>query len=307
MDPVVLEARQNEVNNPNPWLALYLDTNSYLDDSVKEALLKTTASYSRSFIFPVAMPLSRLLLAFVKLFKIISPYWPNSSWLLHHAIYYGLKWFVSPEANYLILRHFNIGSQNLKFIELNTPGITIRSTRPLKPKVLEDLIADTFLIHDLNIYNFVIELNDQLKARRQEIGPATSLNFDCISDDGFGIDIKKLPNRWHNFIDLSTALEVYTPMYALLLTDSDFWRASNSLQLDQTISLYLARLLGKPEMAALVNNRHPMVPDSILSTAHRLMLHGHDAESMHGMLRRMKRDAAAAAGTEMATPRAAEN
>lgn len=297
MEQVLLEARDNKANNPNPWLALYLDTNSYLDDSVKETLLRTTASFSRRFVFPLAMPLSRLALALVKLFKIISPYWPNSSWLLHHAIYYGLKWFVTPEANFLILRHFNIGSENLKFIEQNIPGIVIGSTKPLKPKVLEDLIADTFLIHDLNIYNFVIELNDQLKVRKQEIVPPEHLRFDCISDDGFGIDIKSLPNRWHNFVDLSTALEVYTPMYALMLTDSDFWRASNSLQLDQTISLYLARVIAKPEMAALVNNRHPMVPASILSTAFRLLLHGHDAESMHGMLRRMKRDAAAFSST----------
>jgi len=292
MEPVLLEARQNEVSNPNPWLALYLDSNSYLHDSVKLALLRTTASFSRRFVFAIAMPLSRLALAFVKLFKCISPYWPNSSWLLHHSIYYGLKWFVSPEANYLILRHFNIGSENLKFIERNVPGIVIKSTKPLKPKTLEDLIDDTFLIHDLNIYNFIIELNDQLKTRQQEIGAVTTLDFECVSDDGFGIDIKSLPNKWHNFIDLSTALELYTPLYAFFLTDSDFWRASNSLQLDQTISLYLARVIAKPEMAALVNNRHPMVPDSILGTAFRLMLHGHDAEAMHGLLRRMKRDAA---------------
>ncbi len=291
MEPVLLEARQNRADNPNPWLALYLDSNSYLDDSVKKALLKTTASWSRRFVFPILMPLSRLALAFVKLFKVISPYWPNSSWLLHHMIYYGLKWFVTPEANYLILRHFNIGSENLKFIETNVPGISISSTKPLKPKTLEDLIDDTFLIHDLNIYNFVIELNDQLNSHQQEIVAADQLTFDCISEDGFGIDINKLPNRWHNFIDLSTALEVYTPMYALFLTDSDFWRASNSLQLDQTIALYLARVLGKPEMSALVNNRHPMIPDSILSTAFRLMLHGHDAEAMHGLLRRMKKQA----------------
>jgi len=293
MQPVLLDARENDARNPNPWLALYLDVNSYLDDSVKAALLKSNASFSRRFFFPIAMPLSRLAIALVKLFKIISPRWPNSSRLLHLSIYHGLKWFVSPEANYLILRHFNIGSENLKFIERNVPGIEIKSTRPLKPKTLEDLIDDTFLIHDLNIFNFVIEFNDQLKAQDREIERSETLRFDCISDDGFGIDIRSLPNRWLNFIDLHTAIEMYTPLYAFFLTDSDFWRASNSLQLDQTIALYLSRVLDRPDMAALVNNRHPLLPLFVLSTSYRLMLHGHDAEAMHGLLRRLKRQQAA--------------
>jgi hypothetical protein len=301
VEPVLLDARGNDAGNPNPWLALYLDTNSYLDDSVKAALLKSNASYSRRFFFPIAMPLARLAIACIKLFKIVSPYWPNSSRLLHLSIYRGLKWFVTPEANYLILRHFNIGSENLKFIEQNVPGIAIRTTKPLKPKTLEDLIDDTFLIHDLNIYNFVIEFNDQLKAQHREIAPPESLRFDCISDDGFGIDIAALPNRWHNFLDLHTAIELYTPLYAFFLTDSDFWRASNSLQLDQTIALYLARVLDKPEMASLVNNRHPMVPAFVLTTAYRLMLHGHDAEAMHGLLRRMKRLAATAPASSISS------
>ena len=47
-----------------------------------------------------------------------------------------------------------------------------------------------------------------------------------------------------NFIDLQTAIELFTPVYQLFLTDNDFWRATNSLQLDETIGLYVATLLG---------------------------------------------------------------
>ena len=35
----------------------------------------------------------------------------------------------------------------------------------------------------------------------------------------------------HNVLDLQTAIEIYTPLFALFLSDHDFWRSSNSLQL----------------------------------------------------------------------------
>jgi hypothetical protein len=274
--------------NPDPWLALFLDTNSYIDESAKAALLRGNASWSRRFFFPVAFPLARLFIAIVKLYRIISPNFPQSCRLLHLSIYYGLKYFVSPDANYLILRHFNIGTENLKFIADNIPGIEIKSTKPLRPRCLEDLIDDTFLIHDLNIFNFVIELNKQLREKNIEITKPDKINFDAISTEPF--DIAPMPRKWHNFIDLHTAIELYTPLYALFLSDADFWRASNSLQLDQTIALYIAKILDKPETVVLVNNKHPMIPLFILAAGYRLMLHGHDAEALHGLLRKMKQN-----------------
>lgn len=283
-----LDLEQFNPEDPNPWLALYLDANSYMDESAKRALLTGNASYCRRFLFPVIFPFSRLFIALVKLFRIVSPKWPQSSRLLHQSIYWGLKYFVSPEANYLILRHFNIGTENLKFIADNIPGIDIKTTKPLRPKRLEDLIDNTFLIHDLNIFNFVIELNQQIREKKIEIKAPEVVNFEALSDEPF--EIAPLPNKWHNFIDLHTAIELYTPLYALFLTDADFWRASNSLQLDQTIALYMAKILNKPEVVILVNNKHPMIPLFILAAAYRLMLHGHDAEALHGMLRRMKED-----------------
>jgi hypothetical protein len=100
-----------------------------------------------------------------------------------------------------------------------------------------------------------------------------------------------MPNRWTNFVDLQTAIEVYTPLYQLLLTDSDFWRASTSLQLDETIGLYVAKLLRMPGTPALINNKHPMVPLSTLRAGFRLVLHGLATETQHAILVQCKRQA----------------
>ncbi len=268
-------------------MAGHVFTASTIDPNIRKMLLRGNASYSRRFIYPLVMPLARLAICLVKIFRVISPRWPRSIKGLHWALYWMMKLFVSRDANELILRHFNIGTENLQFIA-NNAGIKIDTTLALRPKTLEDLIDNTFLIHDLNLFNFVIELNQALKSENKPyLDSPDTLDFSAISTEG-NFDIAPLPDKWHNFLDLQTAIELYTPLYALFLTDVDFWRASNSLQLDQSVALYMARILNKPEIASLVNNRHPMVPDFILSAGYRLVLHGHDAEALHGMLRMLK-------------------
>jgi Family of unknown function (DUF6999) len=66
----------------------------------------------------------------------------------------------------------------------------------------------------------------------------------------------------HNVLDLQTAIEIYTPLFALFF--HDFRRSSNSLQLDEAIARYVGRLFDREEIVGLVNNKHPMVPLSTM-------------------------------------------
>ena len=276
----------HDLRDPDPWVALFFDKSILIDDEAKAALLLCMRSRSRQFFLPIMRPLARLAMIFIQLLKTVVPNRFTSSRLLHLFIYWGLKYFVSPPANFLILRHFHMGSEILAFIESNTPGIDIE-LHPLKPHSLEDLKDDVFLKHDLNLFNFVIAYNRALREAGLEVQPPARLNFDCITDGQF--DFAPLPDRWTNFVDVQTAIELYTPMYQLFLTDNDFWRAANSLQLDEPVALYVARILGRLEYLALVNNKHPMVPLTTISAGFRLMLHGLAVESLHAMLREIKR------------------
>src|SRR5262245_8701342 len=272
--------------DPDPWLALFLDRSIQLDDYAKAALLLSMRSKSRQFLLPVARPLARLAMVIIQLIKIFIPNRFTSSQILHQLIYWGLKYLVSPEANFLILRHFHIGSEVLAFVASNIPGVRTE-LYPLRPVCLEDLQDHFFLKHDLNLFNFIIQLNSQLRTRGSEIEPPPKINFDCITDGAFPIG--ELPCGLTNVIDVQTALELYTPHYQLFLTDNDFWRASNSLQLDETIGLYVARILNDTRSLGLLNNKHPMVPLSTLAAGFRLMLHGLAAETLHATLREQKR------------------
>ena len=59
--------------------------------------------------------------------------------------------------------------------------------------------------------------------------------------------------------------------------------------LDETIAIYLARLLGTDYHLAFIKNGPPMVPLTTLQAGYRLMMHGLDCEGLHGWLREMKR------------------
>ncbi|MEG2050074.1 MAG: hypothetical protein RR100_24730, partial [Comamonas sp.] len=256
--------------DPSPWLALYLDQSTPLPDDVKAAWLRDCSSSSRQFFLPAMRPMARLSMILIQALKIFLPKRWSHSILLHRMLAFGMKKFLSPEANWLIMRHFHLGSQVLQFVAANSP--TKVSTTPLMPMEIDDVKEELFLKHDLNLFNFVIRLNKALRENKQELVPVAEPDFSMIHEPQ--LKLEDMPRGRFNVIDLQSAIELYTPIYQLLLTDNDFWRASNSLQLDETLGIYCAKILASPEHLVLLNNKHPMVPDSTLYAAYRLVLHG---------------------------------
>ncbi len=277
----------HDPRDPNPWLALYLDASGPLADDVKRAWLTDAASRSRQFVLPVVRPLARLSIVLIQLLKIVLPKRFTSSKWLHRTIVWGMTTFVSPEANWLILRHFHLGSQVLAFIGRNALPDRELPSQPLTPPDIAALRDDVFLQHDLNLFNFIINLNRELAG--QPVQPPETLDFTMIRQPD--LRLEDMPRRWTNFIDLQTAIEVYTPVYQLFLTDNDFWRATNSLQLDEIVGIYASTLLQRPDYLVFLNNKHPLVPLTTLRAGFRLVLHGLSTEMLHALLSRAKAQA----------------
>lgn len=284
MSKISFDSKDHDVANPDPWLALALDQSTFLDQAAKEALLRNNAGWSRRILLPIIRPLARILIGLFRFFRLVLPEGFTSSRFLHSTICWGMKNFVSRDASYLILRHFNMGSQVLRFLGDNIGDEKLPS-HPLRPKKILDLKDNVFVQHDLNIYNFVIELNAQLKENKKTIKPIPLEDIDFSAIQDFEDQIEVAPDKWHNFLDLQSAIEIYTPLFALLLSRDDFERASNSLQLDETIAIYAATIFNRGEIMGLVNNKHPMVPLSTVEAGFRLMLHGIDAENLYGFIK----------------------
>lgn len=279
----------HDPKDPDPWLAVFLDRSLPIADIAKSAWLTDCARPCRQWALPFVRPLARLSVILVQVVKLVLPRKLQSSALLHWLIAKALARFATPEANWLILRHFHLGSINLAWLNVNLTGgkLPLDSIRPL---TLEDLRDDMFVRHDINLYNFIIELAKALDGRPIERMALRDMDFSMLPEgDGQPpLKLSDMPDGWLNAIDLQTAIEVFTPLYALLLTDTDFWRATHSLQLDETIATYGAQLTGRMDALAYVNNKHPMVPDITMHGAFRLVLHGLATEVMFAMLHQLK-------------------
>ncbi|WP_331711650.1 DUF6999 family protein [Bordetella parapertussis] len=259
-----------------------------LPDPVKQAWLADSSSASRQYLLPFLRPLARAFIILIQVVKTFLPRRWSHSRLLHRILAWGLEHFVSPQANWLILRHFHLGAQILAFIARNAP-VQVETT-PLEPARIADLRDELFVKHDLNLFNFVIRLNQALRDAGQTMHAPEQVDYSMIRDPG--LRLEDMPQRRRNFLDLQSAIELFTPLYQLMLTDNDFWRAANSLQLDETIGIYAAQLLGAPQHLILVNNKHPLVPMSTLRAGYRLVLHGLSTEMLHSLLMQMKQQQA---------------
>lgn len=283
-------ATEFDPRDPNPWLALYLDQSTPLPDHVKRAWLADSEAPSRQFLLPFMRPIARTFIVLIQILKIIVPRHWAASKLLHWILATGLKHCVRPEANWLVLRHFHLGAQILEFVAANSP-IAVE-TSPLKPMNLDDLKDELFLKHDLNLFNFVIRLSQALRNADKKLTPVVRPDFSMIKEPD--VSLESMPRGKLNGIDLQTAIEMFTPTYQLFLTDNDFWRASNSLQLDETIGMYVATILNSPQHLVLLNNKHPLVPMSTLRAGYRLVLHGLSTEMLHALLMDLKKQQPAA-------------
>lgn len=273
----------HDPNDPNPWHALYLDDSTPIRPSVKEKWLRDSSSTSRQFFLPFARPYAKLMIMLVQVLKALSPIDWRASKTLHKIIAFSLRHFVRADANELILRHFHAGTEILAFVAANVPGVKIQ-LNPLRPKNLDDLKDELILKHDIGIYNFVINLNTDMRAKNIKIKPvpADQIDYSMITEGEFNIEPMK--DGFFNVIDLETAIELYTPFFQFMLTDNDFWRATNSLQLDETIGIYASTILNSPQHLVLVNNKHPMISLITLQAAFRLVLHGLSTEMGHWVL-----------------------
>ena len=123
---------KHNFKDPDPWVALSLDRSTFISLCAQEALMRNNATKSRQFLLPLVRPFAKLAIILTQLLRTVLPTKLTSSRALHGLIVWGMTYFVGRDANYLIIRHFNIGSQMLKFIADNIGGLEMHP-HPLKP------------------------------------------------------------------------------------------------------------------------------------------------------------------------------
>ncbi len=269
-------------SNPSLYDVLEFDDALPMDPYVRHLWVKNLRSPLRRGVLSLVRIIRTLMLYVFYFGRRITPDFMQVSFpnLLQGIICFFMKWFVTPEANYLILNHFWTESNLLNFIIANSGKRDSVAPVDLYPDRVEDLMTHTFVHHDIAMFNALYDLGP-VEAENWPL-PREKLDFSLMRP----LDVKLDPTqrRWTQFVDFETAHELFKATFCLLLTWEEYERSTTSLQFDHSLALRIAGILGDPSAAELAENRYPMLIMGPTGIGHRFILHGLFVEYMHERL-----------------------
>lgn len=198
---------------------------------------------------------------------------------LQATICWFMKWVVTPEANYIILRHFWTESNIINFVIANSANSKVPPAE-LYPREIDDFMKQTFIDHDIVLFNALHDLGSV--AHEDWPVPLEKLDFSLMRDIDFEFETHK--RKFTQVVDFETAHELFKALFCVLLKASEYERSINSLQFDQSLAIRAARITGHAEIAALAGNTYPMFLVGPLHLSQRFVLHGLFTEHLHEYL-----------------------
>jgi hypothetical protein len=218
-------------SDPSMWEAIYSDPSVPLDRALTRQIIDDQRRLSRRWLYPIARPLSRILVALVSIIKRVLPFrWMPLSTMDRLCVWF-LRRFVSPDAVELLIRHFVVETNLVNFIIRNTP-VTMEPVT-LRPETLAGLGDQAVVEHDVNVYDVLIALDGV------EITRADPLDFTQL-------DIPRLDAERHQRrlirLDIQTALCFMNIPFSMALTVEEYRRAVHSIRFDDSFLEILARV-----------------------------------------------------------------
>jgi hypothetical protein len=273
--------------DPNTWDILYLDRAIPIDPVAKAHTVKDLQNWTRNYLLIPIKIVANICLAIIMTLKRILPFQFHAYTFMHRSAAFFLDNFVSPEACFLIVRHICIASNIINFLIDNGPDPNISKSQ-LYPHTVSDLAKNTFLEHDLILYNFIYDYH-QAENKNPNWLPEIlkkDLNFNSIQPIQINIDFKT--KKWLKILDLESAIELFKIFYSLCLTSDEFARAVLSLQLDENFGIYVSKVINDTSWNHLITNRHTLAPNSPFAASRNLILHGIVTEYLHRYLENCK-------------------
>lgn len=198
---------------------------------------------------------------------------------LQATICWFMEWFVSPEANVLILRHFWTETNVINFIISNSPNART-DLLTLYPRKIWDLMEASFIQHDVVLFNAVYDLG----SIHQQPWPIALEKLDFSTMRDIEIDVDPHKRRWTQFLDFETAHELFKALFCVMLRSDEYERSINSLQFDQTLALRVARIVNDPLVTGMVSNAFPLMIVGPLHLSYRFVMHGLFTEHLNEYL-----------------------
>ncbi|MET0779909.1 MAG: hypothetical protein ABWY26_01810 [Microbacterium sp.] len=220
-------------SDPSMWEAIYSDPSVPLDRALTRQIINDQRRLSRRWLYPIARPLSRILVALISIIKRVLPFrWMPLSTMDRLCVWF-LRRFVSPDAVELLIRHFVVETNLVNFIIRNTP--VAMNTVTLRPEALAGLGDQAVIEHDVNVYDVLIAL-DGVEVTRADPIDFTQLDIPRL-------DAERNQRRLLR-LDIQTALCFMNIPFSMALTVEEYRRAVHSIRFDDSFLEILALVCG---------------------------------------------------------------
>jgi hypothetical protein len=263
--------------------ALVGDDSLPLDAVAKEYWVKDLQNPLRIIVLPTLRILLTITLHLTYYLKRLLPIQWKAHGFLQWQICFFMKYFVRPEANILILRHFQAESNLLNFVIDNSGKEGVEPVL-IYPKMIRDLMVQTFVHHDQGVLMTMrdLEVPDRSNWPIKK-GDLEWTNWNPVRVD-YSVDRKK----WTQFLDFETAHELFKTSFCFWLTSKEYEAAINSFQFDHSVGLLIDDIVGAAHFADIAYNRFPMIIVGPTGLSYRFLMHGFFVEHVHAHLERMR-------------------
>jgi Family of unknown function (DUF6999) len=204
---------------------------------------------------------------------------------LQRTICFFCKYFVSPEANQLIIRHFTTESNILNFLYENTEHDDFEPMS-LYPSSVDDMMTHTFVDHDQELFRVMRDLGPW--DRKQWPVSHDKLTWELWRP--MQIDECEKQGRWSQVLDFETAHALFMCLFCFLLTAQQYRDAINGFNLDQSIAIRIGQIVDDPTLAELAYNKYPFYMVGPGNLGQRFLMHGFFTEYLHARLDEIRAD-----------------
>jgi len=264
----------------SPFLqAVAVDDAIPIDPQAVELWLNDLDRRSRWFIRPVLQFFFSMLLYVTWAFKRLPLPQFRAHTLLQKMICFFCRWFVSPEANELIIRHFTTESNILNFMRENTGKNEIPPLE-LYPSSINDMLTHTFVDHDQELFRMLRDLGPSDRSA----WPIDSKKLKWSLWQPMKIDPSVRERRWTQVLDFETAHALFMCLFCFLLTAEEYRDAINGFNLDQSIAAKIGEMIGDPTLVELAYNKYPLYLLGPGNLGQRFLMHGFFTEYLHARL-----------------------
>ncbi|MFN8015422.1 MAG: hypothetical protein U0R17_02285 [Acidimicrobiia bacterium] len=271
-------------NFETPFIkAIRKDKSLPIADIAQELWIKDLKSPLRWSLMPLLRFLLSGVLIIVWFFKRLIPFQFSSHENLQKLICWFCNNFVTPEANYLILRHFWAESNLLNFLIENSNEKQDIDFLDLYPADVDEMLKATFVDHDQELFRYFGESQESPVTKPVK---KSELKWDHWRE--IELDESILKRKSTQLIDFETAHVLFMCIFCLFLTADEYRGAINGFNLDQSIAIRAGAIIGDNSLVEYAYNKHPLYLVGPMDLTRRFILHGFFVEYLHERLLKEK-------------------